>query len=199
MLLKDNFVRLINCSENKELLVTGGFNCDMLSERSSSVMRTLKGIFRYFDLTQMIKKATRTTRHTSTLLDLFVTNIPKNITLAKVAASSLSDHDLLIVVRKINTHKHPPRTVECRNYAEYNPPAGFLGVCKDNSLTVEVVRKRKLKVGLVVPGMYVARSKSKKIMDILYRELCDIKERYTHFEFEIVEDIIFKPVTKINL
>ena len=76
--------------------------------------------------------------------------------------------------------------------------ARFLGVCKDNSLTVEEVGKRKREVGLVVPGMYVARSKSKKIIDILYRELCDIKERCTHFEFEIVQDTIFKPVTKIN-
>ena len=40
-----------------------------------------------------------------------------------VVASSLSDHDMLIAVRKINACKLPPRTIECRNYAKYNPSA----------------------------------------------------------------------------
>ena len=51
----------------------------------------------------------------STLLDLFATNSPKNVTLAKVIPSTLSDHELLVVVRKIDAGKLPPRSIEGRN------------------------------------------------------------------------------------
>ena len=55
-----------------------------------------------------------------TLLDLFATNSPKNVTHAKVFLSTLSDHDLLVVVRKINAGKLPPRSIECRNFSKYD-------------------------------------------------------------------------------
>ena len=53
-----------------------------------------------------------------TLLHLFASNSPGNITFTNVVASSLSDHDMLIAVRKINARKLPPKTIECRNYAK---------------------------------------------------------------------------------
>ena len=52
----------------------------------------------------------------------YITNINNHI-FTNVVASSLSDHDMLIAVRKINACKLPPRTIECRNYAKYNPSA----------------------------------------------------------------------------
>ena len=69
---------------------------------------------------QLIDKATRITKESSTLLDLFATNSPKNVTLAKVIPSTLSDHDMLVVVRKINAGKLPPRSIECRNFSKYD-------------------------------------------------------------------------------
>ena len=110
-------------AENKELIVTGDFNCDFLVKSCSKETRELKEIFRNFGLTQLIDKATRTAKESSTLLDLFASNSPGNITFTNVVASSLSDHDMLIAVRKINACKLPPRTIECRNYAKYNPSA----------------------------------------------------------------------------
>ena len=68
----------------------------------------------------MIDKATRITKDSATLLDLFATNVPRNITLAKVIPSTLSDHDMLMVVRKINANTLPPRTIECRNFSSYD-------------------------------------------------------------------------------
>ena len=56
----------------------------------------------------------------STLLDLFATNSPKNVTLAKVIPSTLSDHELLVVVRKIDAGKLPPRSIEGRNFSNYD-------------------------------------------------------------------------------
>ena len=110
-------------AKNKELVVTGDFNCDFLVKSCSKETKELKEIFRNFGLTQLIDKSTRSTEESSTLLDLFASNSPGNITFTNVVASSLSDHDMLIAVRKINACKLPPRTIECRNYAKYNPSA----------------------------------------------------------------------------
>lgn len=40
--------------------------------------------------------------------------------MAKVIPSTLSDHDMLIVVTKINANKLPPNTIECRNFSSYD-------------------------------------------------------------------------------
>ena len=94
-------------SENKEIIVTGDLNCDFLVKSCSKETKTTKGIFRKFGLTQMIDKASRTAKESSTLLDLFASNSPRNITFTNAVASSLSDHDMLIAVRKINACKLP--------------------------------------------------------------------------------------------
>ena len=68
----------------------------------------------------MVDKATRITKESSTLLDLFATNSPKNVTLAKAIPSTLSDHDMLVVVRKTNSGKLLPRSIKCRNFSNYD-------------------------------------------------------------------------------
>ena len=110
-------------AENKELIVTGDFNCDFLVKSSSQETKELKEIFRNFGLTQLIDKAARTAKESSTLLDLFAANSPRNITFTNVVTSSPSDHHMLIAMRKINAYKQPLRTTECRNYAKYNTSA----------------------------------------------------------------------------
>ena len=110
-------------AKNKELVVTGDFNCDFLVKSCSKETKELKEIFRNFGLTQLIDKSTRSTEESSTLLDLFASNSPGNITFTNVVASSLSGHDMLIAVRKINACKLPTSTIEWRNYAKYNPSA----------------------------------------------------------------------------
>ena len=54
--------------------------------------------------------------------------------------------------------------------------AGFLATSETNSLTVDVCGKRKHEVGLVVPGCLQARTKRKKVADILNTEIKRIKE-----------------------
>ena len=65
---------------NKETLITGYFNFDFLDASSSSSTKDMKRILSSFNLKQLIDKATRITKESSTLLDLF-------------APSTLSDHD----------------------------------------------------------------------------------------------------------
>ena len=107
-------------AENKKTLITGDFNFDFLDASSSNSPKDMKRILSSFNLKQLIDKATRITKESSTLLDLFATNSPKNVTLAKVIPSTLSDHDMLVVVRKINAGKLPPRSIECRNFSKYD-------------------------------------------------------------------------------
>ena len=87
-------------AENKELIVSGDFNRDFLVKSCSKENKELKEIFRNFGLTQLTDKATRTVKESFTLLDLFASKSPGNMTFTNVVAS-LSDH-MLIAVRKIN-------------------------------------------------------------------------------------------------
>ena len=71
-------------AENKETLITGDLNFDFLVASSSNSTKDTKRIVYSFNLKQLIDKGTRITKESSTLLDLFATNSPKNVTLAKV-------------------------------------------------------------------------------------------------------------------
>ena len=114
----DRFYNSLECvAEGKEIIV----NCDYLSKKPSSETKKLKEIFKSFGLTQLINEPTRTTSTTATLIDLFATTNPRNISRAIVAESCLSDQDMLISVRKINNLKEQPRVIKCRNYAKYDP------------------------------------------------------------------------------
>ena len=92
---------------------------DYLPKEPSPETKKVKKIFQIFGLTQLINEPTRTT--TATLIDLFATTNSRNISRAVVAESCLSDHDMLISVRKINNFKEQPRVIKCRNYAKYDP------------------------------------------------------------------------------
>ena len=107
-------------AENKERLITGDFNSDFLDASSSNSTKDMKRILSSFNLRQLIDKETRITKESSTLLDFFATNSPKNVTVAQVIPSTLSDHDLLVVVRKINAGKLPQRSIECRSFSNYD-------------------------------------------------------------------------------
>ena len=72
--------------------------------------------------------------------------------------------------------------------------AGFLGASEINSVSVQVCGKRKREVGLIVPGMYRARTKRRKHAKILSEELQKISERYPYFEFQIQQNLLSKPV-----
>ena len=93
----------------------------LLPKKPSLETKKMKEIFKSFGLTQLINDPTRTTSTTATLIDLVATTNPRNIYRAVVAESCLSDHDMLISVRKINNLKEQPRVIKCRNYAKYDP------------------------------------------------------------------------------
>ena len=69
----------------------------------------------------MIESPTRVTKVSATLIDLMLTNSPRNIVKQAVDPLSLSDHDLVLYVRKINALKYLPKIIECRDYRNYSP------------------------------------------------------------------------------
>ena len=108
--------------EGTKTLLTGDFNYDLKAPtQGAAQLKTLKGIFRLHDFKQLIDCPTRITKLSAILIDLTVTNNPRNIVKQAVAPFSLSDHDLVLCVRKINALKYTPKIIECRDYRNYSP------------------------------------------------------------------------------
>ena len=63
----------------------------------------------------------RLTKLGATLIDLIVTKNLRNIVKQTVVPFSLSDHDLVLCVRKINASKYATKIIECRDYSNHSP------------------------------------------------------------------------------
>ena len=110
---------LINVSkEQKEVIILGDFNVDY---KKASDNKEIKDVFTLNGFTQIIKTPTRITKQSETIIDIINTNNPEAIANEEVFPMSISDHDLVGCVRKINNKTFSPKTITCRNYARYNP------------------------------------------------------------------------------
>lgn len=122
--LQNNFNELFNeflmhlSDESKECILLGDLNCDFLKPADNKEMKLTLSEYGF---TQIIKDATRVTKETKTLIDIIATNRPETIANSTVIQSSISDHDLIACMRKLNHKKFSPKTIKCRNYKSYNP------------------------------------------------------------------------------
>ena len=90
-------------TKDKEIILLGDTNCDDLPEEGkNAVVRNLRNFYREFHMKQLIKKPTRTTNISSTIIDHFATNRPKSIGESGVKTIGFSDHDLIFGMRKIS-------------------------------------------------------------------------------------------------
>ena len=71
-------------------------------------------------LKQIMKKATRVTKQTSTLIDIIATTHKHNVAKQITEACSLSDHNLTGVIIKKNCQHFNSRKIYTRNHAKYN-------------------------------------------------------------------------------
>ena len=86
-------------SENKESIIAGDMNCNVMKEGDNNT-KHIKHIYNSFGYTQLIKNATRTTVDTMTLIDRLATTRSINI----------SDKDAVFLVRSMRIpriKKHP--------------------------------------------------------------------------------------------
>ena len=104
-------------SEGKETIVMGDLN---VNYNKNSDNTEIKRIIKQYGLKQVIKKPTRVTRKSSTLIDKIATTHEKNVLKHITCGNSLSDHDLVGVIIKKNNLKFPHRAILKRNYANYN-------------------------------------------------------------------------------
>ena len=105
-------------SENKEAILLGDFNVNYLNNGQD---KEIKDAFRLYGFKQIIKKATRVSNDSSSLIDLIVTNNPLSISKCDVFPTCIGDHDMVGCVQKINNVKFIPKIVMRRNYSSYNP------------------------------------------------------------------------------
>ena len=96
-------------SENKESIIAGGMNCNLMKEGDNDT-KHIKHSYNSFSYTQLIENATRTTVDTMTLIDHLATTRPMNISDKGVIPCGISDHDTIFLVRSIHIpriKKHP--------------------------------------------------------------------------------------------
>ena len=107
-------------SEPKECIIMGDTNINYLDKNNHN---DIKDIFMLNGYKQLVTKATRITEDSKTLIDTIFTNKPENISKTDTIPTSLSDHDMVGCVRKLNHLKYESKTLHCRNYKNYDPKA----------------------------------------------------------------------------
>ena len=77
-----------------------------------------------YQLKQLIKKPTRVTAKTRTLIDVIITQLGNtNVTTSGVIHLGISDHSLVYTCRKISTQREKPKIVETRQFKHFNSRA----------------------------------------------------------------------------
>ena len=75
----------------------GDINCDYANTEGHQDIKTL---FSTNGFKHVIKKPTRVTENTSTVIDVILTNSPENIIHTDVITTNLSDHEMIGAIRK---------------------------------------------------------------------------------------------------
>ena len=116
----ENFLKLLE-DENKEIIITGDLNCNLLEQNKSLPTSKLVDLIDIYQLQQHIQCPTRITSTTASLLDVILTYYGDDKILdTGVIHLGISDHSLVYLCRKLSIPKAPPKTVFTRHYKNYN-------------------------------------------------------------------------------
>ena len=116
--------------EEKESIVLGDFNCNLLSKSPDQNTDYLNFLVEAYQYVQLINEATRITPNSRTLIDHIITNKPDKITRHGVAHIGISDHSLIYAIRKHHTTKGEPKLIESRQFKFFDSSA-FIEDIKD--------------------------------------------------------------------
>ncbi len=97
------------CIKNKSIFILGDFNDNLLSN-TNKMDRTVNSV----KLTQLIKKPTRITPTSSTLLYIVIKKVTTSIISCDVTRIEIEDHDLICVA--VDILSKPKRTNVVRTY-----------------------------------------------------------------------------------
>ena len=133
--------------KEKELILLGDLNCDLLPETISKSKHLVHiSGYNIYGLTQVIKEATRTTAETNTLTDYIVANKKDNVADSGIIPCGIGDHDLVHIIRhaRLPKIKQDPKTVTVRSTKNLNNdtlindlnefPFELIGASADNPL-----------------------------------------------------------------
>ena len=88
-------------NENKDIVITGDFNCDLLSINKDTHTEKLTDLLDINQLQQHIQIPTRTTLNTKTLIDLMITKVEDTKTTnGGLIDLGISDRNLVYNCRK---------------------------------------------------------------------------------------------------
>lgn len=118
----DNFRNLLQNIDNKydEIFILGDLNCNLLANPLGSHTSCLKDLLDEFQMEQIIKEPTRVTENHSSLIDHIITNAKHKIIKSGVYPMSISDHNLVYLIRKQGIPRGNPRIIETRNFKRFN-------------------------------------------------------------------------------
>ena len=108
-------------SENKESIIAGDMNCNLMKEGDNDT-KHIKHIYNSLGNTQLTENATRTTVDTRTLIDHLATTRPINISDKGVTPCGISDHDAIFLVRsmRIPRIKKHPKIIKARKFKNFD-------------------------------------------------------------------------------
>ena len=124
--LLDNFANIFSnmlsmaSKENIEIILMGDLNINYLNNTDH---REIKDTFLLHDLTQIIKSPARYDLHhnSSSLIGVIFVKATSRTAKAEVLPMSISDHDMIGCVYKMNNVKFNGRTIRSREYRNYDP------------------------------------------------------------------------------
>ena len=107
--------------ETKEFYLLGDLNANML-DVSNNATKNLNSIIELYQLSQTICSPTRVTLNSSSLIDVCLTPTPDKLILSRVVKTTISDHYMILIVRKINVIPKLNRykKIEVRNFKHFN-------------------------------------------------------------------------------
>ena len=116
----EQLVKLID-NEDKEFYLLGDLNVNILDNSNNDTIH-LFSIMEQYQLTQTITSPTRMTITSSSLLDVCITSTPERLIVSRVVPTAISDHYMIVVVRKINAYSKQNRhkKIEFRNFKYFN-------------------------------------------------------------------------------
>ena len=97
----------------KEIITLGDMNANYLDKNNN---RELKKIFEKNGFRQLITTPTRTTPQVQ--IDIILTNKEENVAKTFTSAQSMSDHEMICCVSKMNNNHVKPRTITCRIFTK---------------------------------------------------------------------------------
>ena len=102
-------------------MILGDLNCDILrSDKGSKEGRALLVLMIEYKLTKLIRKPTKVTATSSTLIDIILTNRPWSF-LTCALDLGLSDHHHVYAVSRSHCPRTCPITIEKRTLKNYDP------------------------------------------------------------------------------